>query len=59
MSKLIVEEALVRKALYALFATDTEEGTEAYELELEVIVGLKTALRQAKISTEPQEKPND
>lgn len=50
MGKVTVEEALVRKALYALFATDTEEGTEAYELELEVIAGLKAALRQDECS---------
>jgi hypothetical protein len=49
----------VRKALYALFATDTEEGTEAYELELEVIVELKAALRQAKTPAETPEKLND
>ena len=59
MSRVTLEESVVRKALYALFATDTEEGTEAYELELEVIIGLKAALRQAKISTEPQEEVND
>lgn len=45
--------SVVEQTLNALWATDAEEGTEAYSRELEAIKALRAALEQPKGEQEP------